>query len=165
MTLAALTTSPIQYPDEPYIPKLYNPTGNSDNNYGIISHHELITDIINKPIQDRLSVMKKWKNNWDGYGSSKPSSKSINLTQSFISNFINLLISRGYSWIDPNITADSDGDIVLEWFSDPNKLTIYVSPEEISYIKVDSPQIDEMEDGTIDGINQIESIWKWLIKQ
>lgn len=110
-----------------------------------------------------LNKMKSLKANWDGYGSSKPKSQFINIAKNFIKNFY--VISKSFDpsfFLDPHVTAGADGEIVFEWWSNSDKkLTIYVTPNEISFIKVKGENTEDMEDGLL-ALNKAEPIQKLL---
>ena len=51
----------------------------------------------------------------------------------------------------------------LEWWEDQKKLTIYVHPETVEYIKVWGPDIfSDMEDGEVEGAEDYRALWRWL---
>ena len=66
-------------------------------------------------------------------------------------------------WDEPLVNIDPDGEIVFEWWHKSKKLTVYLSEEEIEYIKVAGKDIDrDMEEGSISSFNEIKSLWEWI---
>lgn len=110
-----------------------------------------------------LYELKTWSNNWDSYGAKKPKIKSIEKAKKFLSALFHKINQDSFEWLNPNITADSDGEIVFEWWNKNKTLVIYISNNDVSYVKAHSPEIEEMEDGCLDDkLEKIKSIWAWL---
>lgn len=66
-------------------------------------------------------------------------------------------------WYDPLVNISGNNEIVLEWWNQSKKITIYVSNDLIDYIKVWGPDMDnEMEDGSISTDNNLTSLWQWI---
>ena len=66
-------------------------------------------------------------------------------------------------WDEPLVNIDPDGEIVFEWWHESKKLTVYISEEEIEYIKVTGKDIDrDMQEGIISSFNEIKSLWEWI---
>ena len=68
-------------------------------------------------------------------------------------------------WYQPLLNISIDDEIVFEWWHKEKKLTIYVCPNTIYFIKVWGPDMDdEMEDGSIYLSNNdaILSLWQWI---
>jgi len=60
------------------------------------------------------------------------------------------------------VSANEDGDVVMEWWHGVRKLTIYVGARAAGYIKVWGPRIDkDMEDGQVVEGN-VRPLWLWL---
>jgi hypothetical protein len=67
-------------------------------------------------------------------------------------------------WIEPHVSADEDGDVSFEWWKGRKKLTVYVTPKEVEYIKVDKTNSSlEMEDGSIETPVDRRILWNWLL--
>lgn len=114
-----------------------------------------------------LDTLYKLPSNWDGYNAEKPNIKAIEQTRLFFKNFFEEVVPfLPNALLNPNITANSEGDIVLEWWFHDKKLTLYISPEQISYIKVAGARIEDMEDGillTSQDNQQLFNLFVWLI--
>lgn len=69
----------------------------------------------------------------------------------------------GKSWVDPLVTVDEFGDIVFEWWHKGRKITVYVTPELVEYIKVSGPDMhSDMEDGELRTRQDHQDLWNWL---
>lgn len=68
-------------------------------------------------------------------------------------------------WYQPLLNISIDDEIVFEWWHKEKKLTIYVCPNTIDFIKVWGADMDdEMEDGSIylSKNYAILSLWQWI---
>ena len=68
-------------------------------------------------------------------------------------------------WHQPLLNISIDDEIVFEWWHKEKKLTIYVCPNTIDFIKVWGANMDdEMEDGSIylSKNSAILSLWQWI---
>ncbi len=67
-------------------------------------------------------------------------------------------------WFRPFISSDENGDVVFEWWRDERKLTVFVTPTTVDYIKVWGVNIfTEMEDGTLHTDATVRDVWQWLV--
>jgi hypothetical protein len=67
------------------------------------------------------------------------------------------------SWFAPHVSADEDGDVVLEWWKGDRKLTLYVSPNTVEYIQVERPAVSsDLVDGVIETSDDRRELWRWL---
>lgn len=114
-------------------------------------------------IRRELTELGRWPEGWDGYDAAKPNRASIRNADSWISALyrdINVL------WIEPNVVADAEGDVVFEWWHDEKKLTVYVSPETVEFIKVEGPDIHtDMHDGAVETPRDSRMLWHWLLSK
>lgn len=68
-------------------------------------------------------------------------------------------------WHQPLLNISIDDEIVFEWWHKEKKLTIYVCPNVIDFIKVWGADMDnEMQDGSIDLSKNyaILCLWQWI---
>ncbi len=67
-------------------------------------------------------------------------------------------------WIEPNVTANEDGEVVFEWWHDKRKLTIYIEGQNAEYVQVWGDTIDAaISDGNAKSIEVCRSLWIWLV--
>lgn len=111
-------------------------------------HHQL----------DRIALLP---DDWDGHGSVRPNSLAVENARQFLEEAYRQSEVVG-GWQPPHISSSEDGEIVFEWWHVNRKLTIYVGPQELTYLKSWGPHVvHDMEDGALpeDGIS---SLWTWL---
>jgi hypothetical protein len=116
-------------------------------------------------VKARLEALKRLPANWDGHGSDKPDAGAIELTISVLPEFFRGAAQTDYGWSNPHVSANESGGIVLEWWTDARKLTVYVAWTDISYIRVWGDDVEtEMDEGTLtaDLRQEFESVWSWL---
>ncbi len=66
------------------------------------------------------------------------------------------------TWQKPHIT-ENENDFIFEWWNNNKKLTIYVSPTSVEYVKMWGLDIiNEMEDGEIHEKEELSELWNWL---
>lgn len=90
----------------------------------------------------------------------------IYTTHHLIPKIRNYAQSNNLWWDEPLGNISIDQEIVLEWWHENKKITIYVGSHTIDFIKVWGADMDnEMEDGILSLADQktIESLWDWLI--
>lgn len=74
-----------------------------------------------------------------------------------------LALRNNWWWYAPLLNISFDNEIVLEWWNQSKKITIYVSEEVIDYIKVWGADIDnQMEDGSISLKDDLTDLWQWI---
>jgi len=111
-----------------------------------------------------LDQMRSWADNWNGYGAVAPDRDAITFAQGWIALMYHDATSASSIWEEPNVVADGNGDIVLEWWKGARKLTIYISQDSAEYVKVWGPDIvSQMEDGAILNSSVRRALWRWLM--
>lgn len=115
------------------------------------------------PTREALKRLSKLEENWDGYGSDAPSATAIGNAHALIVDTYNRVIGCARrSWVNPHVSASESGEVVFEWWKRDRKLTVYVTPERVQYLRVSGPDIEEdMEDGELVG-DQFVGLWLWL---
>ena len=70
----------------------------------------------------------------------------------------------GLRWIEPHMTANSDGEIVIEWWHGVRKLTVYIGNQSAEYVKVWGKSADSLiTDGNAETIRDCRLLWIWLV--
>lgn len=115
-------------------------------------------------VRHRISKLNWWVANWDGYGSTKPNPMAVDSARSIMTELFRGATLTRHGWSDPHVSANETGDVVLEWWQDNRKVTVYVTPAEMRYLLVWGDDMDtEMEEQTITAARQdFEGIWSWL---
>lgn len=116
--------------------------------------------------QKKLRSLRALGANWDGFGSAAPKEQAIDEAVSWIPQLYDHVLNTRLAWQDPHISANEEGDVVLEWWHNTHKLTLYLagSGSKAEYIKVWGMDIfSEMEDGAIASPSEFEPLWAWLM--
>jgi len=105
---------------------------------------------------DRLASLSR---DWDTYGSVTPHPIAVERSRQLLEEAFR---AAAVGWQAPHISASEEGEIVLEWWNGPRKLTIYVGPEVTTFLKSWGPHvIDDMADGVL-AQNWDPELWAWL---
>lgn len=100
----------------------------------------------------------------DGYDVEAPNLKTIEKAASWAIRMYWDALETGRGWHKPHITADQDGDVMFEWWNRDRALTIYVSEDDVTYIKGWGLDIEnDMEDGEATTSEIRRTLWAWLM--
>jgi hypothetical protein len=109
----------------------------------------------------RIEELSSWKDNWDGHGSLKPKMKSIANARSWAMK-INALILK----LEPTfISADAEGNVVLEWWRKNKYLSLDVSEKYAYFLQsIDGSKIKKIRYGIKGNLTNknLLSVFKWL---
>jgi hypothetical protein len=101
---------------------------------------------------------------WNGYDGCAPEYAAVEYAHRWISLLYREVASLEKKWLEPNITASGEGEVVFEWWQRSKKLTIYIGNRSAEYVKVWGPDINtDMEDGQADSPDMRRLLWKWLM--
>lgn len=115
-----------------------------------------------KTREDTVSLAS-WAEGWNGYDAAAPNPDAIGHAFSWIEDLYEDTLTAERGWTLPHVVANADGNVVLEWWEGRKKLTIYVHPETVEYVKVWGPDIfSDMEDGEVEGAEDHRMLWRWL---
>jgi hypothetical protein len=115
--------------------------------------------------QARIIDLLSWSEGWNGYDAESPKRAAVEHAFSWIEGMYEDALTTDRGWIDPHVIADAHGNVVFEWWEDRRKLTVYVSPETVEYVKVWGPNIfSAMEDGVVEGAEDRRVLWRWLTR-
>ncbi len=110
-----------------------------------------------------IDCLRSRGENWDGYGEAAPNGASIEHAKKWIRQMHQHASGPLLPWAKPLVGADGSGNIVLEWWKDERKLTIFVTPRAVEYLKSWGTRIfSEMEDGDIGSASECRALWNWL---
>jgi hypothetical protein len=111
----------------------------------------------------KLVDLLTWPEGWNGYDALAPNPAAVEHALWWIREMHNDALATGEGWSDPHINADAEGNVVFEWWEDQHKLTIYVLPETVEYVKVWGPRMfADMEDGEVADSEVRQALWRWL---
>jgi hypothetical protein len=110
-----------------------------------------------------LGALSSWREGWNGYDAAPPNREALYRVSLWIEELHEDALTTGRGWRDPHVVADAHGNVVLEWWEGRKKLTIYIHPKAVEYVKVWGPDIfSDMEDGEVGGIKDRRALWSWL---
>ena len=110
-----------------------------------------------------IAALLSWPEGWNGYDATAPNPDAVRQAYSWIEDLYEITLTTDKGWIAPHVVADAHGNAVLEWWEGQKKLTVYIHPETVEYVKVWGPDIfSEMEDGEVEGIEDRRALWNWL---
>lgn len=67
------------------------------------------------------------------------------------------------TWEKPLVNSNDEGEIVLEWWQDTRKITVYIGENEVVFLKIWGPNIEnEMQDGVLTNAETVSALWNWL---
>lgn len=109
--------------------------------------------------------LKGREENWNRYGAPTPNPVSIDRAKRWIKQAHANTSSSRKPWITPHVGSDECGDVSFEWWRGERKITLYITPDAVEYLKVWGIRMfSEMEDGTINSAGQWSALWNWLHK-
>jgi len=89
--------------------------------------------------------------------------QTIETAEKLIELLNSVALKNNWWWYTPLLNINSENEIVLEWWNQSKKITIYVSEESIDYIKVWGADMDnQMEDGSIILEDDLTNLWQWI---
>lgn len=110
-----------------------------------------------------FDALAQRKDNWDGYGSKKPTELTLTHAKYLMEDLFDYITSAGYSLLTPFISSDEDGNITAEWYEEERQLHIQIGENEAEYIQVWGTNIDtEMHVDFFSRDNYL-TLWEWLI--
>lgn len=110
----------------------------------------------------KIIELMTWPDGWDDDDVPRPNPTSVRRARSWAEDLYRDL-SAGL-WIKPHVSADDGGEVSFEWWKGRKKLSVYISPAAVEYIKVEKVDSSvEMEDGLIETLTERRHLWNWLI--
>jgi hypothetical protein len=109
----------------------------------------------------QVERLAKLEANWDGFGSEKPSRDAISLALRTLPEWI-VSAERAGGWSLPHVAANEDGEVLFEWWRSDKKLTLFVRPDGIDYLRTWGPNVhSDMDDGVLSS-DTFPSLWAWF---
>lgn len=116
------------------------------------------------PTIGKLYDLLTWPEGWNGYDALAPDYKAVQYAVHWIELFYQEVIASGQEWIEPNVTASAEGEVVFEWWRGAKGLAIYVGNQSAEYLKDWGANINtEMEDGYANSPDIRRNLWMWLM--
>ena len=105
-----------------------------------------------------------WPEGWNGYNACAPKYEAIQYADHWIELFYLEIMDLRLDWLEPNVTASAEGEVVFEWRHGINRLTVYIGNQSAEYVKDWGADINtEMEDGYANSPGIRKALWKWLM--
>ncbi len=105
-----------------------------------------------------------WPEGWNAYNARAPKYEAVQYAAHWIELFYREVMDSRLDWLEPNVTASAEGEVVFEWRHGVNRLTIYVGNQSVEYVKDWGADIDtEMEDGYAKSPQIRRTLWQWLM--
>lgn len=112
----------------------------------------------------KVIELQTWGEGWDGYDAAALNHNALARALRWIRDMHYDALTTGEEWSAPHVALDEDGDIMFEWWNEDKALTIYVSEDEVSYIKGWGLNIEtDMEDGEATTPERRRELWDWLM--
>lgn len=109
---------------------------------------------------EALECLRELPSGWAGEEWCAPDSDAVQAARRWLLQLWSQTGAGASIWLPPHITASPQGDVVLEWWHDPKKLTVYISAQSTEYLKVWGTNIfEEMEEGVT---NSPLALMEWL---
>jgi hypothetical protein len=111
----------------------------------------------------RIRLVQGREEGWNDYDALPPERDAVVYAMAWLRELFREIEDAGLPWLQPHVTSSAEGEIVLQWWNDPKRLTIYFSAHEVTYIKSWGPDIEtEMEDGDAASATSRARLWEWL---
>lgn len=116
------------------------------------------------PTLIEISNLLSWPVNWNSYGACAPKYEAVQYADHWIELYYQEVVDSEQVWLEPNVTASADGEVVFEWRQDIKALTIYIGNQSAEYVKDWGADINtEMENGYANSPQIRRTLWKWLM--
>ncbi len=121
-------------------------------------------DIKRDKLYRRLVALSELPEGWNGEGFAKPMLDAITRAIRWEMKLFKTATNAGVSLPAPHVSASAQGEVVLEWWREERKITIYIAPDgDVEYIRSWGVDIEnDMADGTAntgaEGLQQM----RWL---
>jgi len=107
-----------------------------------------------------------WENGWNSYDAYAPDYNAVTYADQWLVQMFLATLALDRMWIEPNVTASEEGEVVFEWWHSTKKLTVYIGNQSAEYVKVWGTDINsDMSDGDANPISTCRSLWEWLTGQ
>jgi len=112
----------------------------------------------------RVQALLSLEAGWNGYDALSPDPDAISHAEKWIAGLYLEVANRDHAWIEPNVIADAEGNVVFEWWHGNKKLTVYIGSESAEYVQVWGMDIySEMAEGDVESSSMQQKLWQWLV--
>jgi hypothetical protein len=100
-----------------------------------------------QPTKLALERLRLLVADWDGFESEQPNHDAISLAIQSLPDLVRGA-EKVAEWSLPHVSANEDGEVIMEWWLGHKKLTIFVGPTKMDYLFTWGDRIDQdMVDG------------------
>jgi hypothetical protein len=111
----------------------------------------------------RVRALRHRPEGWNGYDALPPDPAAMVYAEAWLRELYREVETAGIPWLQPHVTSSAEGEVVLEWWNDPKKLTLYFSASEAGFVRSWGPDIEsEMDDGDAAAATRRQQLWNWL---
>jgi hypothetical protein len=121
---------------------------------------QTVISVLQKNIQVEIDTVGGLSENWDGYGSAAPNPLAVKSAKLLVCLFPHLFQSGRR----PEISADEEGRIIIEWYYQPKTLALFIGAHETIVVKSWGPK-DKIEDSLMTSLNDFTELWDWLFRR
>ena len=115
-----------------------------------------------REISERFDVIAQREDNWDGYGSKKPTELTLDHAKRLMDELFNTVFIK-HPWLTPFISSNEDGYITAEWYEEERELHIQIKEIEAEYLQVWGINIHtEMHEDFLSREDYLK-LWEWLL--
>ena len=137
--------------------------GSLGTSFSVRDTKEIVHEEISSTLSEIYNLLT-WHEGWNGYDACAPKYEAVQYAVHWIELFYQEVMSSGHMWIEPNVTASADGEVVFEWRQGIKNLTVYIGSGTAQYVKDWGADIvTEMEDGSINSASMRHRLWQWLM--
>ncbi len=118
------------------------------------------SSILHETILAEIDTVGKLPENWDGYGSAVPDPISVKSAKLLIGLNPQLFQSD----FRPEISADGEGRVIIEWYHQSKTLALFVGAQETIVVQSWGPN-DKTEDSLLSSQDKLPKLWDWLFRR
>lgn len=112
--------------------------------------------------QEKLTRIRGFERNWDGYGSEKPIPEAIANAEARLPELYRLCTIDGV-WREPLVSVSEIGEVSFEWWSGRRKVTMYFGENSVDVIRVWGVNTEtEMDLQQMPMLGSFPAVWAWL---
>jgi hypothetical protein len=113
---------------------------------------------------DEIRELRWLPAGWNGYNVPSPKYDDTEAAVSWVEDMYGDVVEVGKEWIEPHVTADETGDVMLEWSKGDRELTAYISQQEVYLARDWGPDMESEMEGVDDpGPETRRAWWLWLV--
>jgi hypothetical protein len=119
-----------------------------------------VNSALQKNIQVEIDTVGNLPGNWDGYGSASPDPDAVRSAKLLIALHPQLF----QSGFRPDISADGEGRIIIEWYRQPKTLALFIGAQETIVVQSWGPN-GKTEDSLLYSQDELSGLWDWLFRR